>query len=120
MKLIPNLKQLLTLTAILAVFFACSKSSGYSNGNGNTTSTSSAVSIANFAFSAATLKIAAGTTVKWTNNDAVPHTVTADDGSFDSGTMAPGSTYSKTFTTPGTYAYHCSVHPSMKASVDVQ
>ena len=57
--------------------FGCSKNSGYSNGN--TTSSNPNVSIANMAFSVTTLKIGAGVTVKWTNNDGTTHTVTADD-----------------------------------------
>lgn len=98
--------------------FGCSKNSGYSNGN--TTSSNPNVSIANMAFSVTTLKIGAGVTVKWTNNDGTTHTVTADDGSFDSGNIAPGASFTKQFNTKGTFAYHCSIHPMMTASVVVQ
>jgi amicyanin len=78
-----------------------------------------------FAFSPATLTIKAGTTVTWKNTTAVSHTVTSDDGkSFDSGTANPiaaqSGTFSFTFTTPGTFAYHCSIHPFMKATIIVQ
>ena len=69
------------------------------------------------AFYSASLTITAGASVKWTNNDAYSHTVTADDGSFDSGSIAPGGTYSHTFAVAGTYNYHCSIHPGMKASI---
>jgi plastocyanin len=79
-----------------------------------------AVSIANFAFGPDTIQVAAGTTVTWTNNDTAAHTVTADDGSFDSGNLAPGDTFTYTFTTAGTVAYHCNYHPNMTASVVVQ
>ena len=77
------------------------------------------------AFSPATLTIKAGTTVTWKNTTAVPHTVTSDDGkSFDSGSSNPIAaqvgTFSFTFTTPGTFAYHCSIHPFMKATIIVQ
>ncbi|MEO8711833.1 MAG: cupredoxin family copper-binding protein [Parafilimonas sp.] len=97
-------------------FYACSKSgSSYGNGGGN--NTGNAVSIKNFAFSASTLTVSLGTTVKWTNNDATTHTVTADDGSFDSGNIAPGGTFSHTFSAAGTTKYHCSIHTNMKASV---
>lgn len=76
-----------------------------------------AVSIAGFAFDAPSLQIGKGTTVTWTNNDGVPHTVTSDDGAFDSGPIAPGESYTFTFADPGVYAYHCQIHPSMTARV---
>ncbi len=78
-----------------------------------------------FAFSPASLTIKAGTTVTWKNTTAAPHTVTSDDGkSFDSGSSNPISpqsgTFSFTFTTAGTFAYHCAIHPTMKATIVVQ
>lgn len=78
-----------------------------------------------FAFSPASLTIKAGTTVIWKNVTTVGHTVTSDDGkSFDSGSANPiaaqSGTFSFTFNTPGTFAYHCSIHPFMKATVIVQ
>ncbi|MGH2531401.1 MAG: cupredoxin domain-containing protein [Thermomicrobiales bacterium] len=78
-----------------------------------------AVSIVDFAFEPGTITIEAGTTVTWTNTGAAPHTVTADDGSFDSGTIDSGGTYSQTFDTPGTYSYFCAIHPSMTATITV-
>src|SRR6516164_493079 len=77
-----------------------------------------------FAFSPATLTIKTGTTVTGKNTTAVAHTVTSDDGkSFDSGTSNPitaqTGTFSFTFTTAGTYAYHCEIHPFMKATIIV-
>jgi plastocyanin len=59
-------------------------------------------------------------TVVWTNNDSAPHTVTANDGSFNSGNMAPGQSYLYTFTSPGEYTYHCTYHPWMVAMVTVK
>ncbi len=86
-----------------------------------------------FAFSPATLTIKAGTTVTWKNGTTVTwknttaasHTVTSDDGkTFDSGTSNPitaqTGTFSFTFTTAGTFAYHCAIHPFMKATIIVQ
>jgi hypothetical protein len=49
----------------------------------------------------------------------VAHTVTADDGSWGSSTLGQGATYSQVFTSPGTYTYHCAIHPSMKGTVVV-
>lgn len=63
-------------------------------------------------FSPASVTIDIGDTVTWVNADAVaPHTVTANDSSFDSGFMANGATFARTFTSPGTYAYRCTFHP---------
>ena len=78
-----------------------------------------AVTIVNFAFQPATLEVPVGTTVTWTNQGSAPHTVTADDGSFDSGTLQPGGTFSMTFDTPGTFIYHCEIHPNMMGTIVV-
>jgi plastocyanin len=75
-----------------------------------------------FAFSPSTMSIKAGTTVTWTNNTVAPHTVTSDAGdpaSFNGSLSGTGTTFSFTFTTPGTYHYHCSVHPYMTATITV-
>ena len=45
--------------------------------------------------------------------------MTADDGSFDSGNLAPGATFSQSFSTPGTFTYHCNIHSSMTGTVTV-
>ena len=78
------------------------------------------VSIDNFAFAPATLTVAAGTTVTWTNRDEEPHTVAASDGSFHSPGMGTGATYSHTFSAPGTFEYVCSIHPMMRGTVVVK
>ncbi len=80
---------------------------------------SSSVSIAGIAFNPQTITVTAGTTITWTNNDGVSHTVTSDTSLFDSGTISPGGTYSHTFATTGTFAYHCKFHPGMMGSVIV-
>jgi plastocyanin len=66
-----------------------------------------------------TVVIGVNNTVVWTNNDNEPHTVTASDGSFDSGNMNPGATFTYTFTKPGTYRYICTYHPWMQGYVIV-
>jgi plastocyanin len=93
---------------------------------------SAQVQIQSFAFTLQTLTVAPGTTVVWTNNDPVAHTVTAVDGPglsaaptglFNSGPLAQGGTFSFTFTTAGTYYYECQIHsstPSLHAQVIVQ
>lgn len=69
--------------------------------------------IAGFSFQPRSLIVAAGATVIWTNNDSAPHTVTAYDGSFDSGIIVPGATFKHTFSSPGNVSYYCTLHPSM-------
>ena len=79
-----------------------------------------AVAIADFAFSPATLTITAGDTVTWTNEDAIAHTATSTTSAFDSGLLNQGESFSLTFTTPGTYDYLCTPHPSMTGRIVVQ
>jgi amicyanin len=78
------------------------------------------VTIANFAFSPATVTVTAGDTITWTNDDAIVHTATSATGAFDSGDLAPGDSYSVTFTTAGTYDYFCTPHPTMTGRIVVQ
>ena len=66
------------------------------------------------------IEIAAGTTVQWKNLDALIHTVTAVDKSFNSGTMGADGSYSHTFNKPGTYPVYCMAHPFMKATIVVK
>ncbi len=83
--------------------------------------TGNAVAIRNFAFFPATLKVKAGTKVTWTNQDSDAHTVTStgSGGPLHSAALATHATYSYTFTKPGTYAYLCTIHPFMTATVEV-
>jgi plastocyanin len=67
-----------------------------------------------------TVVLGVNNTVAWTNGDTSPHTVTADDGSFYSGNLAPGSSFTYTFTSTGIYAYHCTYHPWMTGIVTVK
>lgn len=78
------------------------------------------VEIKGFAFSPASIEVSAGTTVTWKNSDSVSHTATGDAGEFDTGNIQGGGEGSYTFNTPGTYAYHCALHPSMKGTVVVK
>lgn len=80
--------------------------------------TAAQLSIDSFAFESVT--VSPGATVTVVNNDGAPHTATADDSSFDTGTIAPGGF--ATFvapTEPGTYQIYCAIHPSMTATVTV-
>ena len=74
-----------------------------------------------YAFSPATLSIKAGTQVVWTNTSDAAHTVTSDTaGVFGTtGNLNPNQTFMFTFTTAGTFPYHCNIHPYMKATITV-
>jgi plastocyanin len=78
------------------------------------------VHIDNFQFSPATLTIPPGTTVTWTNQDDMVHTVTSASKVFSSASLETDDIFSYTFTTPGTYTYFCKLHPHMTATVIVQ
>ena len=114
----------LLISVMLAMPVFSSACSGGTTAEPATTSSSApsgnAVSMSNLSFSPASLTVSTGTTVTWTNKDTVAHTVTSDTGSFDSGNMAPKATFSFKFNTAGTFAYHCSLHPSMKGTVTVK
>ena len=77
------------------------------------------ISVVDFAFEPGTVSVPVGATVTWTNTGSRPHTVTADDGSFDSGRLDPGEEFSLTFDQPGTFTYHCGFHPEMRGSIVV-
>jgi len=74
----------------------------------------------NLAFTPAKPEIGTGTTIVWTNNDQMAHSVTADDGAWDSRLIEPGTTWRHTFESPGTSNFHCTAHPFMKGVVTVK
>lgn len=80
------------------------------------------VTMSGYAYSPATLTIPAGSTVTWTNQDTAPHDVKTTSGpaAIHSPMLNKGGSWSFTFTTPGTYAYYCTVHPNMTARIVVQ
>lgn len=78
------------------------------------------VSIVDFAFQPKSVTVTAGTAVTWTNEAGQAHTVTSDGGSFDSGQLAANDSFANVFDTAGTFAYHCSIHPQMTATVVVK
>ncbi len=91
---------------------------GTGGGTGGSTGGTS-VSIADFSFAPATLTVAQGATVTWTNNGLARHTVAANDGSFHSPDVRNGQTFRRTFSTPGTYPYICDIHPDMVGTISV-
>ena len=72
------------------------------------------------AFSPNSITISVGDNVTWTNQDGSSHTVTGDNSEFDSGTLGNGQMFSFTFTTAGTYTYHCAFHSGMTATIIVE
>lgn len=78
------------------------------------------VRIADFAFAPRTLTITVGDRVTWTNRDAVEHTATARNGSFDTGLLGDGESATFRFTSAGTYRYLCTPHPSMTGTIVVR
>jgi plastocyanin len=103
------------LVGTLFTFTACKKSN-YSNGNNNSSTT---IHMKNSTFSNMNLQVTTGTTVTWNNDDTTAHTVTANDGSFDSGTMQPGANFSHVFSSQGTFLYHDKLHNNMTGQVVV-
>jgi plastocyanin len=138
----PALKrQALILIAALSVLLlvgvlaaSCSGGTGgglYGSGGSTTTTGTPGTTIGgggggaevvmkNLAFEPATVTIKAGESVTWTNQDSMNHTVVADNGEFESSALGNGAAFSFTFDKAGTYPYHCSIHPSMKATIVVQ
>lgn len=112
---------LLLVAAVAIIAAACNGSgpSAYGAPASTAATATNAATIKGFSFQPEVLKVKVGAKVTWTNDDTVAHTVTADTDSFASGNVQPRGSFSFTFTRPGTYAYHCSIHPSMHGSVVV-
>jgi plastocyanin len=77
------------------------------------------VEIADFAYDPDPVTVQVGGKVTWLNQDSAPHTATAEDGSFDTGTLEEGKLESETFKQAGTYGYVCQIHPDMHGVVEV-
>ena len=110
---------LVLLVAVIATAGACA-----SNARSGGESASVAVEIKTFQYSPNELTVEKGTTVTWTNNDEILHTVTSKDtdseaGGFDGQLADKGTTFSHTFDQTGTFAYGCTRHSGMKATVVV-
>ena len=99
------------LAAFLGILNSCTKASDPGLNE---------VFIQNSDFSPSTITVGASTTITWTNKDGMAHTVTSDSGNeLNSGNIPANSTWSHTFAAAGTYPYHCTIHPAMKATVKV-
>jgi plastocyanin len=104
----------ISITFLLTIFSITNTCTKSSNGPGT-----NEVFIQGMAFNPSTITITTGTTITWTNKDGVAHTVTSNTGLFDSGSISSNGTYSHMFSSVGTFPYHCTIHPTMTASVVV-
>jgi plastocyanin len=77
------------------------------------------VSISGFRFGPNVLEVKVGTRVTWINRDSTSHTVSSDDGVFESGALDQNDSFSFTFTEAGTFAYHCGFHIGMNGTIRV-
>ena len=82
-------------------------------------SRAASVAVAGMAFGPAAVKVGLGERVTWAFQDSAAHTSTSDQGFWDSGTRSGGASYSRAFTSAGTFAYHCTIHPMMRGKVAV-
>jgi len=117
MKKSIHLAVILLFSGIMFLNSSCSKSSYNASGGG--TPPENPVYMRGSVFSVPNLTISAGSKVTWINDDNMVHTVTANDASFSSGDINPGSSFSYTFNTVGTYNYYCTHHAGMTAVVTV-
>lgn len=105
--------------AFLAGLAAAAPAASLQQAPAATSAGATSVAIKNYAFAPASLTVAVGTKVTWTNEDTAPHTVTVSSGpvKFSSPNLQKGDSFTYTFTTAGTYSYYCAVHPDMVAKV---
>ena len=122
---------LIALALALALSACGSSTSSRSSSQAQTSSAASAagmspastlvhVAIKGFAFRPATITVAPGTKIDFTNDDATAHTATSTSPGFDTGTVAPKASKTITVTKPGTYSYYCQFHAFMKATIVVR
>jgi|SRR3989338_10095299 len=117
---------LIILAGMFFIYLQFSKNSaGQENNNGDNDnegeeSNENIIEISDFTFLPATLNIRKGDSVTWTNKDGTRHTATSDDGVFDSGLLSNGQNFKYQFNEVGTFSYHCTPHPYMKAKIIVE
>jgi plastocyanin len=96
-----------------------SEAGGGASAGGENLERSAKVEIVEFTYQPDPVRVEAGGKVIWQNMDSAPHTATADDGSFDTGTLEEGKLKSESFKEPGTITYFCQIHPEMHGTVEV-
>lgn len=108
------MKKIFFYAMILFSLGACSKNNSDNMSGSGTPNT---ISMKNSVFTPGTLQVNINSTVTWVNDDNMVHTVTANDGSFDSGDIAPGAKFMHVFSTTGTINYHCVHHSGMVGTI---
>ena len=124
------MKTLAAIATTLALALAgCGDDDSGSESSGSSSSTpatpsggvsADAVEIKGFAFNPKDVTVKVGQKITWTNADSAPHDVVADDGAFKSDTLETGDTFEYTADAAGSFAYICSIHPQMKATLTVE
>ncbi len=109
-----------TLLVAAALLLLAATAGSQASASDASASGSSTVTIKNFKFGPGTLRVAPGTRVVFSNAESgkTKHTATRK-GSFDTGKIKPGQAVAIRFTAPGTYAYHCTIHPEMHGKIIV-
>ena len=111
------MKRLFLAATIIAALVATGALVGYSGG----APSSVHVSITKTGFEPANVVVKAGGTVTWTNNDTIPHTVTAADTlAYDSGAIYPGKTFTQHYDTVGNHSYYCRFITTLRGTVTVK
>lgn len=122
---IPASKQELPVTSTVGrqspkvIFLPKSPTSTVTGTQKILTKTNFDIKIKGFSFQPRGISVRVGATITWTNLDMAPHSITADDGTFDSGLISSDKVYSRTFDKPGIFHYHCTLHPAMLGTVIV-
>ena len=111
------MKKNILFAGLLLLMVACSKEKNFDSNNPPVANNT--ILMKGSVFTPSTLQVNINVTVTWVNDDNMTHTVTADDGSFDSGDIAPGAKFMHTFSNTGTYNYHCVHHSGMVGAVTV-
>lgn len=116
----PAVKQVIHFKTVVGSTGTTTSSNGTNSSALQAAGKSYSMDISGFAFAQPSLTIEADSTVTFTNRDEVSHTATAKDGSFDSGLLSTGKSYTATFTKPGTYVIYCKPHPKMTTTIIVK
>jgi plastocyanin len=108
------------VTAIAVLSFVGLRAAAGESATEATASSGKTIGIVDFKFKPTPLTVSAGTKVTFANESDITHTATANGGAFDTGHIKPGTTASVTFKRPGTYTFHCSIHPFMHGKIVVK
>ena len=115
-----NKKVIVGSFLVLALALTGCSSANKSTSSSSVSVVTNAIVAQNFAFSPSSTTVSVGSKVTITNNDSSPHRPISDDNSFDFGQIARGQSASHTFSSAGTFSYHCSIHPEMTGTIIVQ